>query len=98
MCIGEVGAVFGLEVSRFGRSNADRTRLMELARLTDTQLVDVDGMYDLANVNDRILIGLKGQMSAPAAVVPHPKRWNSSDATAPPTPAPRSRRCSTTPD
>jgi hypothetical protein len=63
MCMGEVGAVFGLEVSRFGRSNADVTRLMELARLTDTLLIDTDGVYDLANVNDRILLGLKGQMS-----------------------------------
>lgn len=63
MCLGEVGAVFGLEVSRFGRSNADLTRLMELARLTDTLLIDVDGVYDLASVNDRILLGLKGQMS-----------------------------------
>lgn len=63
MCMGEVGAVFGLEVSRFGRSNADLSRLMELARLTDTLLIDVDGVYDLANVNDRILLGLKGQMS-----------------------------------
>jgi DNA invertase Pin-like site-specific DNA recombinase len=63
LCMGEVGAVFGLEVSRFGRSNADLTRLMELARLTDTLLIDTDGVYDLANVNDRILLGLKGQMS-----------------------------------
>ncbi|MEV6523143.1 recombinase family protein [Longispora sp. NPDC051575] len=63
ICLGEVGAVFGLEVSRFGRSNADLTRLMELARLTDTVLVDADGVYDLGNVNDRILLGLKGQMS-----------------------------------
>jgi hypothetical protein len=63
MCMDEVGAVFGLEVSRFGRSNADLTRLMELARLTDTLLIDADGVYDLANVNDRILLGLKGQMS-----------------------------------
>lgn len=55
--------MFGLEVSRLGRSNADLTRLMELARLTDTLLIDTDGVYDLANVNDRILLGLKGQMS-----------------------------------
>ena len=63
ICLGEVGAVFGLEVSRFGRSNADLTQLMELARLTDTLLVDSDGVHDLANVNDRMLLGLKGQMS-----------------------------------
>jgi DNA invertase Pin-like site-specific DNA recombinase len=63
ICMGEVGAVFGLEVSRFGRSNADLTRLMELARLTDTLLIDADGVYDLGDVNDRLLLGLKGQMS-----------------------------------
>ncbi len=34
-----------------------------MARLTDTLLIDSDGVYDLANVNDRILLGLKGQMS-----------------------------------
>src|SRR5664279_4916723 len=35
VCLGEVGAVFGLEVSRLARSTADLTRLLELARLTD---------------------------------------------------------------
>jgi DNA invertase Pin-like site-specific DNA recombinase len=40
LCMGEIGAVFGLEVSRFGRSNADLTRPMGLARLTDTLLID----------------------------------------------------------
>ena len=32
VCLGEVGAVFGLEVSRLARSNADLARLLELAR------------------------------------------------------------------
>src|SRR6266536_1575887 len=32
VCMGEVGAVFGLEVSRLARSNADLARLLELAR------------------------------------------------------------------
>ena len=36
VCLGEVGAIFGLEVSRLARSNADFARLLELARLTDT--------------------------------------------------------------
>ena len=63
VCLGEVGAVFGLEVSRLARSSAEFTRLVELARLTDTLLVDADGVYDLADVNDRLLLGLKGTMS-----------------------------------
>jgi excisionase family DNA binding protein len=63
VCLGEVGAVFGLEVSRLARSSADLSRLLELARLTDTLVVDADGIYDLANFNDRLLLGLKGTMS-----------------------------------
>lgn len=63
VCLGEVGAIFGLEVSRFARSSADLSRLLELARLTDTLVVDADGVYDLADFNDRLLLGLKGTMS-----------------------------------
>ena len=63
VCLGEVGAIFGLEVSRLARSSADLSKLLELARLTETLVVDTDGIYDLADFNDRILLGLKGQMS-----------------------------------
>jgi DNA invertase Pin-like site-specific DNA recombinase len=63
VCLGEVGAIFGLEVSRLARSSADLSRLLELARLTDTLVVDADGIYDLAAFNDRLLLGLKGTMS-----------------------------------
>ena len=63
VCLGEVGAVFGLEVSRLARSTADLARLLELARLTDTLLIDGDGVYDLTDFNDRLLLGLKGTMS-----------------------------------
>ncbi|MDT3442299.1 MULTISPECIES: recombinase family protein [unclassified Pseudofrankia] len=49
VCLGEVGAIFALEVSRLSRSSADFQRLLELARLTGTLLVDADGVYDLAD-------------------------------------------------
>ena len=52
VCLGEVGAIFGLEVSRLARSSAD------LARLTDTLIIDADGIYDLRDFNDRLLLGL----------------------------------------
>ena len=55
--------MFGLEVSRLARSNADLARLLELARLTSTLVVDSDGVYDLSDINDRLLLGLKSQMS-----------------------------------
>ena len=53
----------GLEVARLARSNADLARLLELARLTDTLVIDTDGMYDLREFDDRLLLGLKGAMS-----------------------------------
>ena len=63
VCLGEVGAIFGLEVSRLARSNAETQRLLEFCALTDTLVVDTDGVYDLKDFNDRLLLGLKGQMS-----------------------------------
>jgi len=63
VCLGEVGAIFGLEVSRLARSSADLQRLLEFCSVSDTLIIDSDGTYDLANFNDRLLLGLKGTMS-----------------------------------
>ncbi|MBX7554389.1 recombinase family protein [Streptomyces sp. tea 10] len=63
VCLGEVGAVLGLEVSRLARSSAEFARLLEFARLTDTLLIDADGIYDLSDFNDRLVLGLKSTMS-----------------------------------
>jgi DNA invertase Pin-like site-specific DNA recombinase len=61
--LGEVGAVFALEGSRLGRSNADWYRLIEICSLTSTLIIDEDGCYDPADFNDGLLLGLKAQMS-----------------------------------
>ena len=37
-------------------------RLAEFARITGTLLIDPDGVYDPADVNDRVLLGFKGTM------------------------------------
>ncbi len=63
VCLGEVGAVFGLEISRLARSSADLQRLLEFCSITDALVVDADGIYDLRSFNDRLLLGLKGTMS-----------------------------------
>lgn len=63
VCLGEVGAILGLEVSRLARSSADLQRLVEFCSLTDTLIIDADGVYDLQVFNDRLLLGLKGTMS-----------------------------------
>ena len=62
MCRGDVGAIFGIEITRLARSNADVARLAEFARITGTLLIDPDGVYDPADVNDRVLLGFKGTM------------------------------------
>jgi DNA invertase Pin-like site-specific DNA recombinase len=61
--MGQAGIVMGLEVSRLARNNADWHRLLEICALTDTLILDEDGVYDPASFNDRLLLGLKGTMS-----------------------------------
>lgn len=63
VAMGEVGIVLGLEVSRLARNNADWHRLLELAALSETLILDEDGVYDPGHFNDRLLLGLKGAMS-----------------------------------
>jgi DNA invertase Pin-like site-specific DNA recombinase len=63
VALGHAGIVLGLEVSRLARNNADWHRLLELAALTNTLILDEDGVYDPAHFNDRLLLGLKGTMS-----------------------------------
>jgi DNA invertase Pin-like site-specific DNA recombinase len=62
VCSGEVGAIFGIEISRPARSNAEVARLMEFAAITETLLIDADGIYDPSDVNDRMLLGMKSTM------------------------------------
>ena len=61
--MGRAGIVLGLEVSRLARNNADWHRLLELCALSDTLILDEEGIYDPASFNDRLLLGLKGTMS-----------------------------------
>jgi Resolvase, N terminal domain/Recombinase len=50
-------------MSRLARSCRDWHQLLEICALFDTLIADVDGVYDPANYNDRLLLGLKGTMS-----------------------------------
>jgi len=61
--MGHVGIVLGLEVSRLARNCTDWHRLLEICGLTDTLILDEDGLYDPGHFNDRLLLGLKGAMS-----------------------------------
>ncbi len=61
--LGHVGIVLGLEVSRLARSSSDWYRLLEICAMTDTLLLDEDGIYNPGDFNDRLVLGLKGTMS-----------------------------------
>ena len=61
--MGRAGVVLGLEVSRLARNNCDWHRLLEICALSDTLIVDEDGIYSPCDFNDRLLLGLKGTMS-----------------------------------
>ncbi len=61
--MGRVGIVLGLEVSRLARNCADWHRLLEICALTNTLILDGDGLYDPCEFNDRLVLGLKGTMS-----------------------------------
>ncbi|HWS95674.1 MAG TPA: recombinase family protein, partial [Candidatus Methylomirabilis sp.] len=57
------GIVMGLEVSRLARNSADWHRLIQICAVTDTLILDEDGIYSPTQFNDRLLLGLKGTMS-----------------------------------
>lgn len=63
LTMNHVGLVLGLEMSRLARSSKDWHHLLEICALFGTLLGDQDGLYDPNDMNDRLLLGLKGTMS-----------------------------------
>lgn len=61
--MGKAGIVLGLEVSRLARNSSDWHRLLEICALSDTLILDEDGLYNPGDFNDRLLLGMKGTMS-----------------------------------
>lgn len=61
--LGHVGVVLGMEMSRLARCGRDWHQLLELCALSRTLLADPDAVYDPADHNDRLLLGLKGTIS-----------------------------------
>jgi DNA invertase Pin-like site-specific DNA recombinase len=61
--LGRAGIVLGLECSRLARNSADWHQLLELCAMTGTLICDEDGLYDPRSFNDRLVLGMKGQIS-----------------------------------
>jgi DNA invertase Pin-like site-specific DNA recombinase len=60
---GRAGAVFSLEASRLARSCSDWYRWLESCALTDTLVIDDDGIYDPGQYHDRLRLGVRSTMS-----------------------------------
>jgi len=63
LALDHVGIILGVEMSRLARSCKDWYQLLEACALFGTLIGDLDGLYDPACHNDRLLLGLKGTMS-----------------------------------
>ncbi len=70
--MGRAGIVLGLEVSRLARNSTDWHRLLEICALTDTLILDEDGICHPGDFNDRLLLGLKGNNER-SRTPPHPR-------------------------
>jgi DNA invertase Pin-like site-specific DNA recombinase len=63
VCLGEVGGVAAREVSRFARNSREWQQLVEVCRVVDTVLIDLETVYSPRQSNDRLLLGLKGSLN-----------------------------------
>ena len=63
LCDGKIGAVFSIEALRLARNGRDWHALWEFCSLAGALLIDADGVYDPTQINDRLLVGMKGTIS-----------------------------------
>jgi DNA invertase Pin-like site-specific DNA recombinase len=63
VCLGNVGGVAAREVSRFARNSREWQHLVEVCRVVDTVLIDLEAVYCPRLSNDRLLLGLKGSLN-----------------------------------
>ncbi len=59
----QAGAVFAFDVTRFARNCSDWYQLLDLCGLRQCLIGDGDSIYDPAQIDGRLLLGLKGQIS-----------------------------------
>jgi DNA invertase Pin-like site-specific DNA recombinase len=71
-----VGIVLGVEMSRLARSGREWHQLLELCALSGALLGDLDGVYDPAEHNDRLLLGLKGTISEAELHLIRQRMWS----------------------
>lgn len=63
VALGEVGIVLSREVSRLSRTDRDWCHLLEVCQLFDTLIGDEEQIYDLSQLDDQLVLGIKGTLS-----------------------------------
>jgi len=64
VALGQVGAIFSVEVSRLSRQDSEWHHLIEIAALSGTLLIGEQQIYDPRNSDDRLMLGIKGLLSS----------------------------------
>ena len=63
VALGEVGIVMSREVSRLSRTDRDWCRLLEVCQVFGTLIADEQQIYDLDQMDDQLVLGIKGTLS-----------------------------------
>src|SRR5262249_49962034 len=63
VCDGKIGAIFSIEASRLARTGRDWHTLLEFCGVVGVLLIDAEGIYDPRQINDRLVLGMKGTIS-----------------------------------
>ena len=63
VALGEVGMILSREVSRLSRTDKDWCHLLELCQAFGTLIADAEQIYDLAVMDDQLVLGIKGTLS-----------------------------------
>ena len=62
------------DASRLARNGRNWHHLIELCGVVDARVIDLDGVYNPCRPNDRLLLGMKGNISAFELGVAHAGR------------------------
>jgi DNA invertase Pin-like site-specific DNA recombinase len=73
--LGRAGSIFCLEASRLARQDSEWHRLVEVAALTGTLLIDEQQVYDPRWPDDRLMLGLKGLLSSNEVRLMRQRLW-----------------------
>ena len=61
---GQVGGVFGIEISRLARNTVEWFQLLDLCRVHDAAIIEDSHVYSPSRDDDSLILGIKGTMSA----------------------------------